>query len=121
MLLPSLIQYFHRQFIEHFQQKFLPDIFSDTWIYNSVRNVGENTNVLWNFEQLCLPIAIITSVEELLLTYYHTICENSPHENIRKKTEFTSENCKAVGGPGPEKNQKIWETSLAYASTHALP
>ncbi len=46
--LPSLILYFQLQFMQQFQQKFLPDIFSETWIHNSVREIGENAIVLCN-------------------------------------------------------------------------
>jgi hypothetical protein len=35
--LPSLIQYFQLQFMQQLQQKFLPDIFSEAWIYKGNR------------------------------------------------------------------------------------
>jgi hypothetical protein len=52
MPLPSLIQFFQLQFMQHFQQRFLPVIFSDAWFYNSIREIGENSIVLRNMDQL---------------------------------------------------------------------
>jgi hypothetical protein len=46
--LPSLILYFQLQFMQQFPQKILPDIFSETWNYNSIREIGENAIVLRN-------------------------------------------------------------------------
>ncbi len=46
--LPFLIQYFQLQFMQHLQQKFLPDIFSEAWIYNSVRDIGEKCTICEN-------------------------------------------------------------------------
>ncbi len=34
--LPSLIQYFKLQFMQQFQQKFLPEIFHETWLYSII-------------------------------------------------------------------------------------
>jgi hypothetical protein len=89
--LPSLIQYFQLQFMQHLQQKFLPDIFSEAWIYNSVREIGENSIVLRNMGQLRVPFARISLVEKLPLVSFPTIWENFPDENIkfiRNKIEF---------------------------------
>jgi hypothetical protein len=83
--LPFLIQYFQ------LQQKFLPDIFSEAWIYNSVREIGENSIVLRNMGQLRVPFARISLVEKLPLVSFPTIWENFPDENIkfiRNKIEF---------------------------------
>ncbi len=55
------------QFMQHFQQKFLPDIFSKAWIYNIVRKIGENSIVLRNMDQLCAPFARISLVEKVPL------------------------------------------------------
>jgi hypothetical protein len=88
---PSLILYFQLQFMQHFQQKFLPNIFSDTWIYNNVREIGENAIVLRNNDQLRVPFARISLVEKLPLISLPTIWENFPDENIkfiRNKAEF---------------------------------
>ena len=89
--LPSLIQYFQLQFMQHLQQKFLPDIFSEAWIYNSVREIGENSIVLRNMGQLRVPFARISMVEKLPLVSFPTIWEKFPDENIkfiRNKIEF---------------------------------
>jgi DNA primase large subunit len=91
MPLPSLIQFFQLQFMQHFQQRFLPVIFSDAWIYNSVREIGENSIVLRNMDQLRVPFARISLVEKLPLVSFPTIWENFPDENIkflRNKDEF---------------------------------
>jgi hypothetical protein len=77
--------------MQHFQQKFLPNIFSDTWIYNNVREIGENAIVLRNNDQLRVPFARISLVEKLPLISLPTIWENFPDENIkfiRNKAEF---------------------------------
>ncbi len=73
--LPSLIQFFQLQFMQHFQQRFLPVIFSDAWIYNSVREIGENSIVLRNMDQLRVPFARISLVEKLPLVSFPTIWE----------------------------------------------
>jgi hypothetical protein len=70
LTLPSLIQYFHLQFMQHLQQKFLPDIFYEAWIYNSVREIGENSIVLRNMGQLRVPFARISLVEKLPLVSF---------------------------------------------------
>jgi len=91
--LPSLVLYFQLQFMQQFQQKFLPEIFSEAWIYNSVREIGENAIVLRNNGQLQVPFARISLVEKLPLVSFPTVWENFPDENIkfiRKKTEFNT-------------------------------
>ena len=52
--LPDLILFNKLQFMQSFNQNFLPSSFNDTWVKNSIRNIGENDIQLCNFDQLCL-------------------------------------------------------------------
>ena len=52
--LPDLILFNKLQFMQSFNQYFLPSSFNDTWVKNSIRNIGENYIQLGNFDQLCL-------------------------------------------------------------------
>jgi hypothetical protein len=77
--------------MQHFQQRFLPVIFSDAWFNSSIREIGENSIVLRNMDQLRVPFARILLVEKLPLVSFPTIWENFPDENIkflRNKDEF---------------------------------
>ena len=40
--LPDLISYTKIQFMQRFKQKFLPSSFEETWVFNDIRNIGEN-------------------------------------------------------------------------------
>ena len=40
--LPDLISYKKIQFMQRFKQKFLPSSFEETWVFNGIRNIGEN-------------------------------------------------------------------------------
>jgi hypothetical protein len=79
--------------MQHLQQKFLPEIFSEAWIYNSVREIGENAIVLSNMGQLRVPFARISLVEKLPLVSFPKLWEDFPDENIkfiRYKIEFNA-------------------------------
>ena len=52
--LPDLILFNKLQFMQSFNQNLLPSSFNDTWVKNSIRNIGENDIQLCNFDQLCL-------------------------------------------------------------------
>ena len=52
--LPDLILFNKLQFMQSFNQNLLPSSFNDTWVKNSIRNIGENDIQLGNFDQLCL-------------------------------------------------------------------
>ena len=53
--LPDLISFSKLQFMHRFLQKFLPSSFNETWIKNSVRNIGENEIQLRNFFNCNMP------------------------------------------------------------------
>ena len=89
--LPSLIQYFKLQFMQQFQQKFLPEIFHETWLYNNVREIGENAIVLRNNDQFRVPFSRIAMVDKMPLISFPANWEKFPDENIkfiRNKIEF---------------------------------
>ena len=61
--LPDLISFSKLQFMHRFSQKFLPSLFNETWIKNSVRNIGENEIQLHNFDQLQHAHSNLTSLD----------------------------------------------------------
>ena len=61
--LPDLISFSKLQFMHRFLQKFLPSSFYETWIKNSVRNIGENKIQLCNFDQLQHAHSNLTSLQ----------------------------------------------------------
>ena len=50
--LPDFNSYTKIQFMHRFTQKFLHTSFCDTWVCNSIRNIGENEIQLRNHDQL---------------------------------------------------------------------
>jgi hypothetical protein len=110
--LPSLIQYFKLQFMQQFQQKFLPEVFLDTWIYNSVREIGENSIVLRNSEQFLIPFSRLAIVDKLPLHSFPVNWEQFSDENIkfiRNKNEFN------------EKLKTYFLKQLSYISSILFP
>jgi hypothetical protein len=104
----ATLTYSYLQHLQHLQQKFLPDIFYEAWIYNSVREIGENSIVLRNMGQLRVPFARISLVEKLPLVSFSTTCENFSDKNIkfiRNKIEF---------------NVKLKTYQLKQLSLHAI-
>ncbi len=89
--LPALIQYFKLQFMQQFQQKFLPEIFLEAWAYNNIREIGDNAIVLRNSAQINIPFSRLAMVDKLPLHSFPVNWENFPDENIkfmRNKMEF---------------------------------
>jgi hypothetical protein len=77
--------------MQQFQQKFLPEVFLDTWIYNSMREIGENSIVLRNSEQFLIPFSRLAIVDKLPLHSFPVNWEQFSDENIkfiRNKNEF---------------------------------
>jgi hypothetical protein len=77
--------------MQQFQQKFLPEVFLDTWIYNSVREIGENSIVLRNSEQFLIPFSRLAIVDKLPFHSFPVNWEQFTDENIkfiRNKNEF---------------------------------
>ena len=89
--LPDLISFSKLQFMHRFSQKFLPSSFNETWIKNSVRNIGENEIQLRNFDQLQHAHSNLTSLDIFPLYNFPKLWQDFPNEHIkivRKPSEF---------------------------------
>ena len=89
--LPDLISFNKLQFMQRFNQNFLPSYFNDTWVKNSIRNIGENDIQLRNFDQLRLTHANLTSLDLFPLYNFPKLWQDFPNEQIkiiRKPSEF---------------------------------
>ena len=89
--LPDLISFSKLQFMHRFSQKFLPSSFNETWIKNSVRNIGENEIQLHNFDQLQHDHSNLTSLDIFPLYNFPKLWQDFPNEHIkiiRKPSEF---------------------------------
>ena len=89
--LPDLISFNKIQFMQRFTQQYLPELFNDVWVKNSIRNIGENEIQLRNVNQLQIAASTMTSLDILPLFDFPKIWERFPDEQIkilRKKTEF---------------------------------
>ena len=72
-------------------QNFLPSSFNDTWVKNSIRNIGENDIQLGNFDQLRLTHANLTSLDLFTLYNFLKLWQDFPNQQIkiiRKPSEF---------------------------------
>ena len=58
--LSDLLSFNKLQFMQIFNQNFLPSPFNDTWVKHSLRVIGENDIQLRNFDQLRLTLANLT-------------------------------------------------------------
>ena len=79
------------QFMHRFSQKFLPSSFNDTWIKNSIRNIGENEIQLRNFNQLQHAHSSLSSLDVFPLYNFPKLWQEFPDEQIkivRKPIEF---------------------------------
>ena len=89
--LPDLITFSKLQFMHRFSQKFLPSSFNDTWIKNSIRNIGENEIQLQNFNQLQHAHSSLSSLDVFPLYNFPKLWQEFPDEQIkivRKPIEF---------------------------------
>ena len=89
--LPDLITFSKLQFMHRFSQKFLPSSFNDTWIKNSIRNIGENEIQLRNFNQLQHAHSSLSSLDVFPLYNFPKLWQEFPDEQIkivRKPIEF---------------------------------
>ena len=83
--------FFKVQFMQQFTQKFLPVIFNNTWVTNSIRRAGQNHVELRNAENLAIPFSRTITISRLPLFSFPRIWEEFPSEHIkflRDKTEF---------------------------------
>ena len=89
--LPDLISYTKIQFMQRFKQNFLPSSFEETWVFNDIRNIGENDIQLRNHEQIQPVHSTLTSLDIFPLFNFPKIWQDFPDEQIkitRKTTEF---------------------------------
>ena len=78
--LPDLILFNKLQFMQSFNQNFLPSSVNDTWVKNSIRNIGENDIQLGNFDQLCLTHVNLTSLDLFPLYNFPKLWQDFPNE-----------------------------------------
>ena len=77
--------------MQRFKQKFLPTSFDDTWVFNAIRNIGENDIQLRNFNQLQPVHSNLVSLDIFPLFNFPKIWQDFPDEQIkitRKISEF---------------------------------
>ena len=91
--LPDLISYTKIQFIHRFTQKFLPTSFCDTWVRNSIRNIGENEIQLRNHDQIQHFHSNMAKLDIFSLFHFPKIWQDFGNEQIKiicKPTVFDS-------------------------------
>ena len=81
--LPDLISFNKIQFMQRFTQQYLPELFNDVWVKNSIRNIGENEIQLRNVNQLQIAASTMTSLDILPLFDFPKIWERFPDEQIK--------------------------------------
>ena len=72
-------------------KKFLPSSFEETWVFNDIRNIGENDIQLRNHEQIQPVHSTLTSLDIFPLFNFPKIWQDFPDKQIkitRKTTEF---------------------------------
>ena len=90
--LPDLISYTKIQFMHRFTQKFLPSSFCDTWVLNSIRNIGENEIQLRNHDQIQHFHSNMAKLDIFPLFHFPKIWQDFGDEQIkiiRKPTVLT--------------------------------
>ena len=89
--LPDLISFSKIQFMQRFVQKFLPTSFNETWVYNSIRNIGENEIQLRNHLELQYQHSTLTKLDLFPLYNFPKLWQTFPDQQIkiiRKTSEF---------------------------------
>ena len=89
--LPDLISFNKIQLMQCFTQQYLPESFNNTWVRNSIRNIGENEIQLRNADHLQIAASTLTSLDIMPLFDFPRIWQSFPDEQIkilRKKIEF---------------------------------
>ena len=89
--LPDLITFMKIQFMQRFTHNLLPCSFNDTWVKNSIRNIGENKIQLRNHLQLQNLYPNLARLDPFPLFSFPKIWESFPDEQIkiiRKPTDF---------------------------------
>jgi hypothetical protein len=88
-----LMDFFALQFIQQYQQGFLPSIFNETWTPASLRRADDFHINLRNNDDLAVavPFARMNLTERQPLTHFPKVWQNFENENIkfiRNKLEF---------------------------------
>jgi hypothetical protein len=86
-----LMDFFALQFMQHYQQGFLPSIFNDTWSLASLRRAEDFHINLRNNDDFAVPFARLNLTERQPLTHFPKVWLNFQNENvkfIRNKLEF---------------------------------
>ena len=86
-----IISFIKLQFMQRFNQNFLPSSFSDSQEKNSIRNIGANDIQLRNFDQLRLAHANLSTLDLFPLYNFPKIWQDFPDEQIkiiRQSSEF---------------------------------
>ena len=89
--LPDLISYTKIQFMQRFKQNFLPSSFEETWVFNDIRNIGENNIQLSNHKQIQPVHSTLKSLDIFPLYNFPKIWQDFPDKQIKitlKTTEF---------------------------------
>ena len=89
--LPDLITFAKVQFMQRFTHNLLPCSFNDTWVKNSIRNIGENEIQLRNHLQLQNLYPNLARLDPFPLFSFPKIWESFPDEQIkiiRKTMDF---------------------------------
>ena len=81
--LPDLILFSQLQCLPKFTQNFLPISFSETWVRNNVRNIGENEIQLRNHDQLQFFHSNFAKLDLFPLFNYPKIWQSFPDEQIK--------------------------------------
>ena len=81
--LPDLISFTKIQFMHRFTQKFLPSSFDDTWVRNSIRNIGENEIQLRNHDQIQQLHSNMAKLDLFPLFYFPKIWQDFGDEQIK--------------------------------------
>ena len=77
--------------MQHFVKKFLPTSFNETWVYNSIRNIGENEIQLRNHLEIQYQHSTLTKLDIFPLYNFPKLWQSSPDQKIkitRKTSEF---------------------------------
>ena len=101
--LPDLILFNKLQFMQSFNQNFLPSSFNDTWVKNSIRNIGENYIQLGNFDQLRLTHANLTSLDLFPLYNFPNLWQDFPNEQN-----------KIISKPNLTRNSRIFFLTISH-------
>ena len=81
--LPDLISFTKIQFMHRFTQKFLPTSFCDTWVFNSIRNIGENEIQLRNHDQIQQFHSTLAKLDLFPLFHFPKIWQDFGDEQIK--------------------------------------